>query len=227
MVVFVKRTVRRRGDKSYEYLSLVEAVREDGRNTHRTLLRLGEVSELRSSGQIDRIIRALRAYAEGTWLEVAELSGNGAPSFGATAAVWSYFRRLGVDEYFSSLGDGRRSKVVSDTVFAMVANRLIDPASKRRTITEWLSSVALCALGHAEIQAAAPARRPGTAMAACCRRQGQGPLCPLAAGTGAVRLDDGSRMSREAHVRFCESRGVRFPPATHLVVLASKIRPAS
>ena len=25
-------------------------------------------------------------------------------------------------------------------------------------------------------------------------------------------------MSREVHVRFCESRGVRFPPATHLVV---------
>jgi len=70
-------------------------------------------------------------------------SGNGAPSFGATAAVWSYFCRLGLDEYFSLLGDGRRSKVVSDTVFAMVANRLLDPASKRRTITEWLSSVAL------------------------------------------------------------------------------------
>jgi hypothetical protein len=26
-------------------------------------------------------------------------------------------------------------------------------------------------------------------------------------------------MSREVHVRFCESRGVRFPPATHLVAL--------
>ncbi len=26
-------------------------------------------------------------------------------------------------------------------------------------------------------------------------------------------------MSREVQVRFCESRGVRFPPATHLVVL--------
>jgi len=55
VVVFVKKTVRRRGDKSYEYLSLVEAVRENGRNTHRTIFRLGEVSELRSSGQIDRI----------------------------------------------------------------------------------------------------------------------------------------------------------------------------
>ncbi len=31
-------------------------------------------------------------------------------------------------------------------------------------------------------------------------------------------------MSREAHVRFCESRGVRFPPATHLVVLVSGTR---
>jgi hypothetical protein len=29
------------------------------------------------------------------------------------------------------------------------------------------------------------------------------------------RLDDGSRMNREVHVRFCERRGVRFPPATH------------
>jgi len=33
-----------------------------------------------------------------------------------------------------------------------------------------------------------------------------------------VRLDDGSRMSREVHVRFWESRGVRFPPATHLAI---------
>ena len=139
----MKRTVRRRGDRSYEYLSLVEAVHVDGKNTHTTLLRLGEVSELRESGQIDRIINALRTYAEGTWLEAGELSGEGAPSFGAVAAAWSYFRRLGLEEHFSSLGDGRRSRVLSDTVFSMVANRLTDPVSKRRTITEWLGAVAL------------------------------------------------------------------------------------
>ncbi len=38
--------------------------------------------------------------------------------------------------------------------------------------------------------------------------------------TGALAivswLDDGSRMNREVHVRFCESAGVRFPRATHL-----------
>ena len=40
-------------------------------------------------------------------------------------------------------GAQHRSRVLSDTVFAMVANRLTEPSSKRRTITEWLASVAL------------------------------------------------------------------------------------
>ena len=89
--MFVKKTVRRRGDKSYEYLSLVEAVREDGKNTHRTLLRFGEVTELRASGQLDRIINALRTYAEGNWFEAGELSGEGGPSLGGVAACHAYF----------------------------------------------------------------------------------------------------------------------------------------
>ena len=140
--MFVKRTVRRRGDKTYEYLSLVEAVRVGSRSTHRTLLRLGEVTELRESGQLDRIVKALSAYAIGDYVEAGELSGLGAPSLGAVSAAWSYYRRLGLEEHFSSLGDGRRSGRLSDTVFSMLANRLIEPASKRRTITEWLSEVA-------------------------------------------------------------------------------------
>ena len=38
----------------------------------------------------------------------------------------------------------------------------------------------------------------------------------------ALRLDDGSRMSGDVHVRFCESLGVKFPRATHpLRVLAA------
>ena len=141
--MFVKRTVRRRGETVYEYLTLVEAVRLEGKNTHRTLFRLGEVSELRESGQLDRIIRALSSYAKGTYVEAGELEGVSSPSFGAVAAIWSYFSRLGLDDHFASLGDGRRSHVLSDTVFAMVANRLTDPSSKRRTIVEWLGSVAL------------------------------------------------------------------------------------
>ena len=64
--MFVKTTRRKRGDKTYTYLSLVESARIEGRVTHRTLLRLGEISTLRDSGQLGRIIAALRAHVDDT-----------------------------------------------------------------------------------------------------------------------------------------------------------------
>jgi transposase len=137
-VVYVKTTVRRRGDKEYSYLSLVEAVRVGGKVTHRTLLRLGEVSELRTSGQLDRIIASLQEHAQGTWLPAGGLVAEGAPGFGAVAAVHTVFRALDLDGHFDAVGARRQSQGLADSVFVMIANRLISPWSKRRTITEWL-----------------------------------------------------------------------------------------
>ena len=37
-------------------------------------------------------------------------------------------------------------------------------------------------------------------------------------GQSRARPNNGSRMTRECHVRFCESAGVRSPRATHLFV---------
>lgn len=139
MVVFVKKTVRRRGDKTYTYLSLVEAERVQGKNTHRTLLRLGEVSELRDSGQLDRIIAALSRYAEGTWLDEDALGAEDAPAFGGVAAIRALWERLGLDSLFAEVGRRRRARRLGDTAFVMTANRLCDPASKRRTVLEWAS----------------------------------------------------------------------------------------
>jgi hypothetical protein len=135
--VFVKTTVRRRGDKSYTYLSLVEATRENGKVGHRTLLRLGEASALRDSGQLDRIISALRTHAEGTWLDASEFGASGAPAVGGMAVAHAYWKRLGLDVHYAKLGAERGAVSLADTVFAMVANRLLAPSSKRHLI-EWL-----------------------------------------------------------------------------------------
>lgn len=137
--MYVKTSTVRRGDKTYRYLSLVEAHREGAKVRHELVCRLGEADELRSSGQLDRIIAALRRHAEGTWLEKDELSAApDAPSFGSVAAVAGYFSRIGLEDHFAHLGDKRRSKRLADTVLVMVANRLIDPRSKRGTVIDWM-----------------------------------------------------------------------------------------
>jgi hypothetical protein len=134
--VHVKTTRRRRGDKVYEYLSLVESVRNGDKTGHRTLLRLGEVTALRRSGELERIIAALEAHLHRERLDTAALEAERTLSVGSVAAVDTLWRRLGLDGWFARVGEQRGAERLSDAVLAMVANRLIDPCSKRR-LPEW------------------------------------------------------------------------------------------
>ena len=129
----------RSGKKTYRYLTLAESFRnEDGQPRSRIVARLGEVSEMTTSGELERIVDALSAQmGRGASLE---LTAESAPSYGAMAACDAYFSRLSLDELFDTLGARRRSAGLSDAVFAMVANRLSDPSSKRRCVTDWLGA---------------------------------------------------------------------------------------
>jgi len=60
----------------------------------------------------------------------------------------AYFSRLLLDELFEAIGRRRRSVGLSDAVFAMVANRLQDPSSKRRCVTDWLGADAALPKGR-------------------------------------------------------------------------------
>ncbi len=120
----------------YEYLSLVESVRDGSKVGHRTLLRLGEVTALRESGQLERIVAALEAHLRRERIDVGAVAAEGAPAVGAVAAVATVWGRLGLDGWFAQLGARRGSEALERAVFAMVANRLVAPCSKRRLI-EW------------------------------------------------------------------------------------------
>jgi hypothetical protein len=135
--VFVKTTRRRRGDKTYEYLSLVETVRDGARIGHRTLLRLGEVTALRESGQLERIVTALESHLRRERIDVNGLVAHDAPAVGAVAAVDALWQRLGLEGWFAKVGAERGAEVTEHAAFAMVANRLIDPCAKRR-LPEWV-----------------------------------------------------------------------------------------
>ncbi|MBK9178439.1 MAG: IS1634 family transposase [Acidimicrobiales bacterium] len=150
--MFVKTTRRKRGDKTYEYLSLVEAVRDGDRTGHRTLLRLGEVTALRASGQLERIIAALEAHLERDRIDVACLAAEETRVFGSITAVHTIWRRLGLDAWFAKVAADRGADALGDAVFTMVANRLVAPRSKR-ALLEWCQldaalpdGVAVCSL---------------------------------------------------------------------------------
>ena len=137
--VFVKTTRVKRGNKSYEYVTLVEAVRDGDRTGHRVLFRLGEAGTLRASGQLDRIVTALQAHAARPWVPVDELAAETAPAVGSIAAAHATWQRLGLDVWFAKVGAERGAAVLDSAVWAMVANRLIAPCSKRR-LSEWVET---------------------------------------------------------------------------------------
>jgi len=134
--VFVKTTRRRRGDKVYGYLSLVESVRDGARVGHNTLLRLGEVTALRESGQLERIVASLESHLRRERVDAGSLAAVGAPAVGGVAAVAAVWQRLGLGGWFGEVGDRRGAQALGHAVFAMVANRLVAPCSKRR-LPEW------------------------------------------------------------------------------------------
>jgi Transposase DDE domain len=135
--VFVKTTRVKRGNKQYQYLTLVEAVRDGDRTGHRVLFRLGEASALRASGQLDRIIAALQHHAARPWVSADELDVDAARAVGSVAAAHTRWQQLGLDVWFGKLGAERGAVALESAVWAMVANRLVDPCSKRR-LPEWV-----------------------------------------------------------------------------------------
>jgi Transposase DDE domain len=137
VVVHVKTTRRHRGDKTYEYLSLVETVRDGDRIGHRTLVRLGEIGALRASGQLERIVAALESHLTRQRIDVDAVVAEDAPAIGAVAAVVAVWQRLGLGAWFATVGAERGAEAVEHAVLAMVANRLVDPCSKRR-LPEWV-----------------------------------------------------------------------------------------
>ena len=154
--MFVKRTRVSSGKRTYEYLSLVESYRDDaGRNRHRTIARLGEVTALAANGDLDRIIGALQRFAAietstdtttatGTTTAIGTdpvaVAADEAPAWGGTAAVTAVWERLGLDTFFDGWAHRRRlSYDLGDAVLAMVINRLVAPGSKRRVI-DWLET---------------------------------------------------------------------------------------
>ena len=147
--MYLRRTQRRRTDGSVVgYVQLAHNRRVDGVTRAEVLLNLGREDELDVDG-LRRLAASITRYADGggAAAPLGDRDDGGEPagelvvqSSRALGGVWlldALWRRLGVDEALGRvLGARRFGTDVERVLFAMVANRALDPCSKL-ACSEW------------------------------------------------------------------------------------------
>jgi hypothetical protein len=152
--MYLRTTARRNKDGSLvRYLALAHNRRIDGSTQAQVLLNLGREDRLDPAG-LRRLVRSINRYlgepdpAAGSDAAAAVGCDDGAAGLRLTAsrpagAAWlldGLWKSLGVDAALRRVLGGRRFGTdVERVIFALVANRAIDPASKLAA-AEWASA---------------------------------------------------------------------------------------
>ncbi|MHB8467858.1 MAG: IS1634 family transposase [Acidimicrobiales bacterium] len=119
------------------YAQIVESYRDDaGKARHRVLLPLGRVDRL-DRDQVQRLVVGLARYLEtGTVPEGGRIGQ--VREFGVGYLAAALWQQLALPAFFRTQLKARKYEApVERALFAMVAHRLVDPASKR-ACAEWL-----------------------------------------------------------------------------------------
>jgi hypothetical protein len=129
----------RRGERTYEYLQLVEGTRQGGQVRQRVVATLGRIDELKATGQLDRWAAAfarLDPPPAGTRRHVGPL-----------LLVTHYLSRLGLVKLIDQTVPmrGRSQLTHGEVIAALVANRLAGPAPLY-DVAGWASSAAMAEL---------------------------------------------------------------------------------
>jgi hypothetical protein len=152
LVMYVRRSVRKRKDGSeVAYLQLChnEWDAERGRSVTKVVHNFGREEHV-DRDAVRRLIASLRrllspaeqlADAEGELgVELGEeLRWTCSAPLGGAWALDGLWRQLGIDQLLAGLLEGRRRDPAAERViFALVANRALDPMSKHAAATRWV-----------------------------------------------------------------------------------------
>jgi hypothetical protein len=136
------RTVRAAGGKGvqHEYVRLVEAFREQGKNKQRVVCNLGRKDLL--AAHLDALIRLLRGESRpGEAVRAGDVHATGAWDWGPMLVARTLWRDLGLDTVLDRQG-GRGwadGVALSDRALVLVANRLSAPTSEHG-LARWLET---------------------------------------------------------------------------------------
>jgi len=132
----------KRGDKTYKYLQIVEAYRDNGRTTQRVVANLGRLDQL--DGKLDDLLVSLSKYAKRPFVRDDQIGCQAALPFGPVLLTRHLWDQMQLGEIVGKLCRWRRYKFdVAETAFVLVANRLCEPRSEHG-LARWLEHTFVC-----------------------------------------------------------------------------------
>lgn len=132
--------------KQYEYVRLVEAYRENGRNKQRVVFNVGRKDIL--AAHLDDLIRVLRGKPRGGGPgpgRTADVQAIGAWDWGPELVARAVWRELGLEQILDRMG-GRGAGdglAFSERALVLVTNRLCEPTSEHG-LARWLETDFVC-----------------------------------------------------------------------------------
>jgi hypothetical protein len=143
MFIRRKRSVQKSGE--YEYLQLVESVRDGDRVRQKVIGTLGRADKVIASGKLDALIRSLAKFSENLKVVEAsrtpEIEAIASREWGPALVFGSLWEKQGIGGLIGKLAANRRFEFdVERACFAMALHRLCAPGSDLQT-SQWISGI--------------------------------------------------------------------------------------
>ena len=134
----------KRGDKTYKYLQIVEAYRDNGRTTQRVVANLGRLDQSRRLSGLDDLLVSLSKYAKRPFVRDDQIDCREALPWGPVLLARHLWDQMQLGEMIGKRCRPRRYKFdVAETAFVLVANRLCEPRSEHG-LARWLEHTFVC-----------------------------------------------------------------------------------
>jgi DDE family transposase len=154
MFVRVKRSVQNSG--TYEYLQIVESMREGGAPRQRVIANLGRRDQLVAEGTLDKLLQSLSKFSER--LQVIEkvreqgVQAHAARSWGPALVFGRLWEQQGLPALLRDFAKERSFEFdVERVVFALALQRLCSPGSDLQG-SEWIRTVECPGFGAIQLQ---------------------------------------------------------------------------
>lgn len=136
------KTFKNKDGSTRTYLYIVEGKRVNGKVRQRIVANLGRLEKLQE-GKLDNLIEGLAKFSRKQWIEAQarNILAKWAKDLGPALIFRRLWEKLNLDRILKELlAGGEISIDVEEAVFAMVLNRLCDPASKLG-VSRWKETV--------------------------------------------------------------------------------------